>query len=162
MKTQETTAAVDSQISLEPVNLALLDPSDSRLIPTNKQINTFLELGYELSDFRTRSRDGAKDEAKRVREEEGKRTTYIALLGGYFSILVAPAKESEKKAEAAKAKRPAVPVSVETVDGKVLDFSSTSDLRAFARLCLEAARQADFEFDLEQAKAAKAAKTETV
>jgi len=129
------------------------DPFEAKAIPNNKQINDYFEAGYELHpEFRSRNRDEAKDLARDLRVNEGKLTAYITLLGGWFGVLVKDAPQKEAKAATAKLSRPEIPVTLEDRTWK-----STKEARAYARLLLEMARQAEFDYDVEQAKLRKLA-----
>jgi hypothetical protein len=122
-------------------------PAAKSDLPDNKLVRFYLEDGYELSDWRTISRDEAKAKADELRAA-GFLAAYITLLGGKFSVFskVAP----EKEVKPTSAPKPAVPVEFEG-----LKFESGKKAREFARRLLDAAREAELRFDLAEAAARK-------
>lgn len=149
-KVTQTVEPIISTVVIEEVKI--LDPTSPEIVPNNKQVADYFEQGYEITDFRTRNNDAAKDEAKRLKNE-GKLAAKINLLQGWFSVFVKDAPPTKQPAVGTKTTRPDVPM---VYEGK--EFKSTKEARGYARLILEAARSAEFDADVALAKAAKIAK----
>lgn len=145
---QDTRPSLDEEFG----RVVITDPFDPKVLPDNKLVKDYLADGYELkSDFRTRNRDEAKDLAKELRKDGTKLTAYITLLGGWFGVLLKDA--PEKKASALSGKKDRPEISFEFGDRT---WKSTKEARAYARLLIEAAKQAEFDYDVEQAELRKA------
>ena len=112
-------------------------------IPDNKYTRYYFELGYVVQEFWTREKEAAKTESIRLRVEESMQSVYLTCKSGWFCLLARPA---EKKPVAArKEARPPVPVSFEG-----LEFASGKEARTYASRLVEAARNAEFDYDLNQ------------
>ncbi len=153
MKTQNTTEVVAATVPVAvveaPKTALVFDPFAPEALPNNKQVQYFLDNGYALdSEFRSRNRDEAKDKAKEIRADGSKQTTYITLHGGWYGVFVKDAPE-RKAAAAATAVRPEIRVEIPGFSG------TTKEARAFANLLREAAKNAEFDYDLAQATAKK-------
>lgn len=126
----------------------IADPHDPRVIPSNKLTTRLLSEGYEFTQFRTRSRDAAKDEAARIRKDPTQLAVLLTLMGGWYGVVVKEADARTPRTD--KPTRPAVPVQFEN-----LSFASAREARAFATRLIEAAKQAEFDYDVAQAAAKK-------
>lgn len=152
MSTATTVAPVATEaapVAIAPV-AAPIDPFSTEAVPNNKLAAHYWAEGYELLDgFRTRNEADAIDKAKELRKSGTHQTAKLTLLAGWFGVVIREAPATEAKH--ATVAKPILPV--EVAGHK---FTSCKEARAFARLILEAARQAEYDFDVAAAQAAKA------
>ena len=113
--------------------------------PKSKLVDFYLNEGYEIAPFRTRSRDAAKDEAA-SRRRAGFDAAYVVLLNGWFGIFI-KAKEAKESSAAPAPEKVRIPLEFKNELGSFKGDSKQA--RAFARLLIEAARNAEFEADSE-------------
>ncbi len=125
--------------------------SEESVVPQNRFVDYYLGEGYQLSEFRTRSRDSVKQEATRLRQE-GFLSAYAPLLKGFYGVFFKEAPVREAKA--AKPSRKIVPLEVQSPTGEKISFESTKAARAFAAFLIESAKNAEFESDRTEALAA--------
>ena len=109
-------------------------------VPVNAYRTHHESQGYTIDEGHYNSKEESKAAADKMRKE-GRKAVYMHARGGFFITLSKEAPPKPEKATA-KASRPPVPVSFE---GK--EFDSAKAARLFARNLLEAARNAEFEFD---------------
>lgn len=144
----ETVVTIEEQVAV------ILDPNSPEILPDNKLVSNYLSQGYQLQDgLRTRNRDDAKDAAIELRKQ-GWDAAYITLKQGWFGVFFKQSEEKQAKAAKATAK-PDLPVEVAG-----MSFSSCKEARAYARLILEAAKQTEYDYDVEQARLAKVSATQ--
>jgi hypothetical protein len=153
--TENTVVATATEVAPNTNTKVLLDGFAPEVVPSNAAVQYYFDAGYTLvGDYRTRNRDDAKDHAKALRKDGTKQTAYITLHGGWFGVFIKDAPAKEAKEVKGAAARPEIRVEVEGFSG------TTKEARAFARLILEAAKNAEFDYDLQQATATKEAKSE--
>lgn len=96
----ETTEGVKPLSKLAQRDLArkakMQDAESGNDLPDNKYVRECLEQGYVLQDFRSTDRELAKAEAQRLRDQEGKESTYVTLKFGKFGVFAREAQAKDR------------------------------------------------------------------